>query len=810
MKRKNALNKKKKNPKQGLEHRVSLVLLGKSPTVPKLLGGLPLFRIQEAHLWPLAGMRNPGDAQAHTGLEVASFTPFSSIQTPWVLLMEEGEELDPRGLDMLRELVSQEPSCVWELAVELMLEENVVSDFEWVTTSDLVGILGTKGKPYHQLEPRLFPQEALRMAWPKQTEAMERRIAPITIRKRTSDTNENSLRQKVSDLSLFVDGHFRHFDDTRFCPHFQWPWTSYLTMRYEHIPAVEKGILQGWGNSEMAAQALSYLIRFGHYSQAFELWKKIPKAWYENNPLLPQMAALAALASGRFSEAKQLLVDQKEIAGFSPSVKFNMAKMMLVLGRDEEALECLKDLVAQASSSGKEISEAKKLAFLIEANQKKRASFTLCILARDEEKFIENCISSIGGLAEEILVVDTGSKDRTKEIAISLGARVEEFPWGGDFSEARNFALEKATGQYVFMLDADEYISPEHLLNLHVLKALLPLKEPRAFRVPIAHIQTRHNWLVFVRAINPKLEKEAVRIFPRIDGVGYRGKIEEEIEPSLAEKGIPIANVAASDLTVFHDPFSRADRVRRKLKIYDTITQPDLKVALAAVGDHASAGDTEGLLRWLWLLHERFGQESVVLPFCLNLARFLEKVDVGRAESLYRELLGLPSAPPEALLGLAGLLTRSGRMDELQELDWEKAEGKELGAVQKTDLLSYKALVAVLEGDLEKASDMMESALGLNPVSLLAQAVKFLILLGVKELEGSLIALWDMAGVLQISLETREQGLECLVEMIERVSRGLLDRGLIAENRVLLAGAEILESILLSEVHKQGSASLGR
>jgi glycosyltransferase involved in cell wall biosynthesis len=85
---------------------------------------------------------------------------------------------------------------------------------------------------------------------------------------------------------------------------------------------------------------------------------------------------------------------------------------------------------------------------------------SLCIIAKDEARDIAGCIASAAGAVDEIVVVDTGSSDATKEIAAAAGAIVADFPWRDDFAAARNCALEHATGDWILVLDADERLAP--------------------------------------------------------------------------------------------------------------------------------------------------------------------------------------------------------------------------------------------------------------------------------------------------------------------------------------------------------------
>ena len=84
-----------------------------------------------------------------------------------------------------------------------------------------------------------------------------------------------------------------------------------------------------------------------------------------------------------------------------------------------------------------------------------------CMIVKDEEQNIQRALSWGKGIVCEQIVVDTGSTDRTVEIAEALGARVFHFSWNNDFSAAKNFAIEQAGGNWIAFLDADEYYSDE-------------------------------------------------------------------------------------------------------------------------------------------------------------------------------------------------------------------------------------------------------------------------------------------------------------------------------------------------------------
>src|SRR5258708_38958708 len=84
---------------------------------------------------------------------------------------------------------------------------------------------------------------------------------------------------------------------------------------------------------------------------------------------------------------------------------------------------------------------------------------SLCMIVRDEERFLAGALESARGCVDELIVVDTGSQDRTRAIAAEQGARVLDFAWCDDFSAARNVGLEAARGTHILVLDADERLA---------------------------------------------------------------------------------------------------------------------------------------------------------------------------------------------------------------------------------------------------------------------------------------------------------------------------------------------------------------
>jgi GT2 family glycosyltransferase/Tfp pilus assembly protein PilF/HPt (histidine-containing phosphotransfer) domain-containing protein len=144
---------------------------------------------------------------------------------------------------------------------------------------------------------------------------------------------------------------------------------------------------------------------------------------------------------------------------------------------------------------------------------------TVCIITKNEEKFLAQCLKSVRAAASQIVVVDTGSTDRTVEIAKELGAEVHHFAWCDDFSAARNAALEHATGDWILILDADEELPADQLARL---RADLKTADAMALRIPLVDAGQEAQGQCFVP-----------RLFRNAPGIYYFSRIHEQVFPSL-------------------------------------------------------------------------------------------------------------------------------------------------------------------------------------------------------------------------------------------------------------------------------------
>ncbi len=179
------------------------------------------------------------------------------------------------------------------------------------------------------------------------------------------------------------------------------------------------------------------------------------------------------------------------------------------------------------------------------------------MIVRDEEKNLSNCLESVRGIFDEIVVVNTGSVNRTAEIAREFGARVFDFVWVNDFAAARNAALARARGDYAFWLDADDVVEPPQREKLRALLDDLRPGEETAFVVRCACDPGEDG-------SGGETVVDHIRLFPVREDVRWMYRVHEQILPGLRRAGIP---VRWTDLTVRHTGYvDRALRLRKLLR----------------------------------------------------------------------------------------------------------------------------------------------------------------------------------------------------------------------------------------------------
>jgi tetratricopeptide (TPR) repeat protein len=245
----------------------------------------------------------------------------------------------------------------------------------------------------------------------------------------------------------------------------------------------------------------------------------------------------------------------------------------------------------------------------IDPTAKQRAKVSLCMITKNEEAHLARCLWSVDAIVDEIIVVDTGSTDRTKAIAAVFGAKVYDFKWAHDFSAARNVSLAKALGDWIFVLDADEVLSISDYADFREMISRSYSKTV-AFRFVTRNYTTEVNIIgwkpndgIYAReeAGSGWISSEKVRLFPNFSAIRFEYPIHELVEPSLKRKGV---TVKRCDTPIHHYGKLSSKKATAKIKPYyrlgkkkladlegNAIALRELAVQAAILGNHHEAVD---------------------------------------------------------------------------------------------------------------------------------------------------------------------------------------------------------------------------
>ena len=177
-------------------------------------------------------------------------------------------------------------------------------------------------------------------------------------------------------------------------------------------------------------------------------------------------------------------------------------------------------------------------------------TISLCMIVKNEEMHIARCLDSVAELVEEIIVVDTGSADRTVELASKYTSKVYSYPWNDDFSAARNYSFSKATMDYCMWMDADDILEDTQKDKFLQLKETLPQD--------VDTVMMKYN-TSFDEAGRPSFSYFRERWIRNSSQYRWIGAVHEVIPP--------VGNIIYSDIAVCHKKLHAKDPARN-LNIY--------------------------------------------------------------------------------------------------------------------------------------------------------------------------------------------------------------------------------------------------
>lgn len=294
--------------------------------------------------------------------------------------------------------------------------------------------------------------------------------------------------------------------------------------------------------------------------------------------------------------------------------------------------------------------------------RRREIRLSLCMIVRDNEDTIDACLDSIYPWVDEIIVVDTGSKDRTPDICRRFGARMFEFPWCDDFSAARNKSLEPARGEWIFWMDSDDVIPEEQGRQLRSLVYGIHASDCLGYVMQVHCLSDEPGQMTVV---------DHVKVFRNLPELRFEHRIHEQILPAIRRLG---GSVAFTDIHVLHSgsrqtPETRQRKLERDFRILklDLAERPDHPFILFNLGmTYEDAGDYVTAETYLRRSIEVAspGESHLRKAWALLVNCHSRTGNADSAVDLATSALGLFPGDKELLFRRAILLQHAGRFTE--------------------------------------------------------------------------------------------------------------------------------------------------
>lgn len=208
-----------------------------------------------------------------------------------------------------------------------------------------------------------------------------------------------------------------------------------------------------------------------------------------------------------------------------------------------------------------------------------RPFMTLCMIVKNEEKVLERCLNSVKDVIEEIIIVDTGSTDKTKEIALKFTDIVYDFEWTESFADARNFAQSKAKGEWIFVMDADEFVETDNLQSF--IDELKDINKSNidAYAVKIYNFSGNRGESI--------VQHNSIRVYRNESSISYYRKIHEQLEKKDGE-----LIVDSSILVLYHSGYLKSViKEKNKNKRNTELIEKELKISGETGFDYFNLGN---------------------------------------------------------------------------------------------------------------------------------------------------------------------------------------------------------------------------
>ncbi len=315
---------------------------------------------------------------------------------------------------------------------------------------------------------------------------------------------------------------------------------------------------------------------------------------------------------------------------------------------------------------------------------------SLCVIARNEEKNVSQFLTNIKDFVDEIIFIDTGSTDRTLEIAQTFNCKVFSFKQEDSLSKPRNFSLDKATKDWILVLDLDEKISEKDFLKI---RKLIEQEEYTGYYLIQRQYTNRIGHTGWISSLNDTYEESKIangwyenpilRLFKNDKRIRYEGIVHEIVDYSVKK----ISNIGLTDIPIHHFGLLNVEQTGK----------PDRNIKLLKKE-----------------LQE--GKKDKAMVYVQIATNFLTKGKKDDAISYFKKSLEVNPNFVLALTNLAGLYIQENKLEEAEKL-FLKALQIEKRSLDLSSIYNNLGIIYAKKKEFNRAIKKFEKAVSLNPKS---------------------------------------------------------------------------------------------
>ncbi len=430
----------------------------------------------------------------------------------------------------------------------------------------------------------------------------------------------------------------------------------------------------------------------GDEEEALELYER----GFILAPAVFDVAALyhaAMTAKEKFSRCEKFSRDAAALFPNNKKIEYMLIDMLIKQDKYDEAMENVEAAIVKFGIDDGILAAAGRVRDLlgpmgIDKSIKKDKTVSLCMIVKNEEKYLAKCLQSIKPVVDEMIVIDTGSTDRTNDLARVFGAKIYDYKWDNDFSDARNYSISRASGAWIFTLDADEVLSS---IDYKAFRNIIDGNTDKlaAYLITTRNYTNKTNIIGWMINSGEYPDEEAgagwiptrkARLFHNDRRIRFDYPVHEMLDPSLLREE---ASVYICDIPVHH--YGKLDE--------NNCAEKGEKYYLMGVSKLEEMGDSEIALRELAV------QAGV-------LERNEEAID------LWQRFLALDLRPDNKFIGDAyvNIASAYGKIGKYEDASMSAKKAMELFPNMKEAPYAY-AYAELFRGNPEETISIIENLL---------------------------------------------------------------------------------------------------